>query len=495
MKTKKNFYLESLFLFFFTLFFFRGRLGSDDLEVYNLILAFRDLDLNIFEFSNYLKNNFANQKLYSDIFDNNNMLPDYKTLHVRFVWLLQSYLIVCMVDLLPLSNENFLFLSQYFCGLIISFYTCLSFLLLIKFFQKSIELKASILLSFLIFFSTGLISFFTGSYIESLVILLLIARYFFKNKILIFFIDFSILLIKPYYYLILVPFSFKNLSRDNLLKKLINPLILFLAVYTFRTLLFDVSYGQYSNDYTNFELNFYFVINNFFDQLLSFGYGVFFTSIIPIILILFGYREKQTIFKIIGFFLLIAFLSFFEGNHGQATGGRYFLPTLIIFLDEFQRGFSVVIKRYKKLFYFFILLTILNLPTLEYRNFNLPIYVFNSVSSGITPDRSKNENIYNFPVRSILFNHTVFANKVLFNKYKKKKFMNFYEYRIENNSIYPMTAIARVIYIIESDNKLHQQQIPNILFKYLSIFKLIYFITIFSIIFYITFLSIKIKKK
>ena len=50
MKIKKIYFLQSLLLVYFSLFFFRGRLGSDDLEVFNLVIAFKQMDLNFFDF-------------------------------------------------------------------------------------------------------------------------------------------------------------------------------------------------------------------------------------------------------------------------------------------------------------------------------------------------------------------------------------------------------------------------------------------------------------
>ena len=494
MKIKKIYFLQSLLLFYFSLFFFRGRLGSDDLEVFNLVIAFKQMDLNFFDFITFLSENFRNEKLFLEFYANTNSLPDYKTLHVRYIWVLQTYIIVSILDLLSLSQENFMFLSQYFSGLIITFYTCISFLILNKYFQKSLNFNDSILLSTFIFFGTGLISFFTGSYIESLIVLLIISRHFIKNKYLTFFIDYLILLIKPYYYLILVSFSFFNLNRKNFIKALLNPLVLFFAVLITRQLLFDVNYDQYTKDYSNFGFNFYFIINNLYDQLFSFGYGVFYTSLIPILLILFGYQKKQTIYKILGVLLLILFLSLFKGNHGQVPGGRYFLPALLIFIDEFVIGFSLIKQKFNKIFYLFVFLTLLNLPTLEYRNFSFPQYLNNSVITGVSPKILNNELDHDYPLRKIYFNHTIFANKILLGKIYNKNLIQFEKKQLRTDSVYPMTGIGRILYLIKTENEIYIEKIPKIVIKFVKILKFLYFMTYFLFVCYMIFLM-AVKKK
>lgn len=494
MKIKNIYFLQYLLLVYFSLFFFRGRLGSDDLEVFNLVIAFKQMDLNFFDFVTFLSDNFRNEKLFLELYTNTNSLPDYKTLHVRYIWVLQTYIIVSILDLLSLSQENFMFLSQYFSGLIISFYTCISFLILNKYFQKTLNINHSILLSIFIFFGTGLISFFTGSYIESLIILLIISRHFIKNRYLIFLIDYFILLIKPYYYLILVSFSFINLNRKNFIKALVNPLVLFFAVLITRQLLFDVNYDQYTKDYSNFGYNLYFIINNFYDQLFSFGYGVFYTSLIPILLIFFGYQKNQTIYKILGVLLLVLFLSLFKGNHGQVPGGRYFLPVLFIFLNEFVLGFSVIIKKYNKIFYILILLTIFNLPTLEYRNFSLPQYISNASTSGISPKILGNNMDHDYPLRKFYFNHSIFANKVLLSKIINKELIILGDSKLNTSSIYPMSGLARILYIIETDNKTFIKKIPKIFIKLKFLLKTIYITTYLFLFCYLIYL-IKNKKR
>ena len=111
---KKNYFIEFFLLIYFSFFLFRGRLGSDDLEVYNLVLIFKEMNLSLSDFAILLKNNYNDLKISSKILDNTNQLPDFKTLHVRFIWFFQSYLLTSFVELFSLSKKKlFIYFSIY----------------------------------------------------------------------------------------------------------------------------------------------------------------------------------------------------------------------------------------------------------------------------------------------------------------------------------------------------------------------------------------------
>ena len=57
-----------------------------------------------------------------------------------------------------------------------------------------------------------------------------------------------------------------------------------------------------------------------------------------------------------------------------------------------------------------------------------------------------------------------------------------------------MTGIARVIYILESDNKIYKDQIPKFLNKIITLLKFIYFTTIISFLSYLIFIIVSTKK-
>lgn len=500
---KKFIYIILLFLL--AIFFFRGRLGSDDLEVFNLVLAIKNSPLNFFDFIYFLKENYINTQLNSDFFFDKSQLPNYKTWNHRFIWIFQTYLINTVVNYLPFKMETLKFLSAYISGFIISFYTCLSFYLSYLFFKKTLLNFEAFFLTIIIFFGTGLIAFFSGSFIESSVILLIVLRFNLidKKKIFYFVIDLLILLIKPYYFLILIPLYLKNLSKKNIFGKMLTPFILFFLIFSIRQLsLFRVPYSHYiQKDYANFSFDAFKFLNNLFDQYFSFGVGIFITSFIPVIFIIFGFKKNDTIYKIIFFFIFTLFLSFFEGNHGQSPGGRYILPCFFIFLEEFALGFKKIKKKFFFIFIFFFIFTVLNLPTLEYRNFALPHYKTNSAISGKAAIlESKNGfvikgTLFDYPINSLFFNHTIFANKVLFAKINNIPVINFGNTKINTSAVYPMTAPARFLYIIEDKNNIFFKQIPLFLIKFQLIIKFFYYVSIllFLLFFFISFYKLYIN--
>ena len=213
---KKFIYIVLLFLS--AIFFFRGRLGSDDSEVFNLALAIKNSPLSFFDFIYFLKENYVSSFFYSEIFLENSQLPSFKTWNQRFMWVFQTYFIIYLANFLPIKIETVNFLSMYFSGFVISFYTCLSFYLSYSFFKKKFLNYEAFFLTIIIYFGTGLIAFFSGAFIESLIILLLVLRFNVqnKNKINYFLIDLVILLIKPYYFLVIIPLYLNNFSKKRI---------------------------------------------------------------------------------------------------------------------------------------------------------------------------------------------------------------------------------------------------------------------------------------
>jgi hypothetical protein len=488
---KKFIYIVLLFLS--AIFFFRGRLGSDDSEVFNLALAIKNSPLSFFDFIYFLKENYVSSFFNSEIFLENSQLPSFKTWNQRFMWVFQTYFIIYLVNFLPIKIETVNFLSMYFSGLVISFYACLSFYLSYFFFKKKFLNYEAFFLTIIIYFGTGLIAFFSGAFIESLIILLLVLRFNVQNnnKINYFLIDLVILLIKPYYFLILIPLHLNNFSKKKFFSKSLNLLILFFLIFSLRQLpLFKVPLSHYTKyEYANFSLDSFKILNNLFDQYFSFGVGIFITSFIPIILIIFGFKKNDTIYKIIFFFIFTVFLSFFEGNHGQAPGGRYILPAFFIFLEEFLIGFKKIKEKHSFILIFLFFFTILNLPTLEYRNFSLPHYKTNSVMSGKAAKMENKEGfvvkgtLFDYPIRSLSFNHTIFSNKILFLKILKSPAVKIENMVIDTEAIYPMTAPARILYLLDNKNSVFAKQVPIFFFKQKKIIYLFYYSSIIFFLF------------
>ena len=127
-----KFQLKNLVIFFllimFSLMLFRGRIGSDDLEVFNFVFNFKNFHGNIFEYLSELKNS---QSIFE--YSDDTQKHSYYTWHHRFIWVIQTYLIYSIVDFFDIFFEfKTLFIHKYFSGFILTFYSVLSFFLCIK---------------------------------------------------------------------------------------------------------------------------------------------------------------------------------------------------------------------------------------------------------------------------------------------------------------------------------------------------------------------------
>lgn len=475
-------------IFFFSLIFFRGRLGSDDIEVFNFVINLINSDLNIKEFLS-IKNNCQSfdctiQNYSKGTFDN------------RALWILQTYIITKVIFLLD-TILNFgtykVFVSKYFSGFLLSFYSFLSFFIVYNFLIKTRSHSFSLFLSFVIFFGTGLISFFTGSYIESLILLLFVLRTtnIRENYKIIF--DLLILLLKPYYFIIIF---FLRLVEVRTIKNYLSILLLFFAVVLFKSgLSFFSDTGQIDN-FTSFKPNFNlnFILKNLFNFYFSFGTGLLFSYIIIIPIIFLG-KNKFTKVKLLSIFLFSIFLCLWEGFHGFAPGGRFILPLIIIFLNEIDNGFNFLIKNKKKFIYRLMLpiilfFLIINLPVAEYRNTNLNSYISYAIKNKKTDKfivtNNKDYIIKNVPLNNISYHHIIFANKVLLCKILDYEVCNVAGNRIKTNFIYPMTGLSRLLYIKNKNINIYtikSDKIPTSFFNFLLILYLsIITILIFSIV-------------
>ena len=506
---KKNYTLKFLYALFvativtlISILLFKGRLGSDDIEVFNFVHGY--LNSDFVSIKEYAANLQDLTFYYNDV-----QKHSFMTFYHRFIWVLQTLLIYKLTSIfINLSSINSFFAVEYFCGLIVSIYSVLSFYffyLILK--KKNMNNSSSLILSFFLFCGTGLISFFTGSYIESLVVLLLVLRFLYKNTFKIFALDLIILFIKPYYFIIIFFFKlsdyfFIKQSFYSIIKYLF--FLLFLVIiYRFALTGFHDNLNQLSIHGASYDIHL--LIKNFTNFYFSFGVGIFFTSTIPIILIYFGRIKKVTILKIIGVLFFSLFISMWEGFHGQAPGGRYFLPLLFFFLDEITIGYKKIItfkeKYYFIIFFLFLSLTIFNLPTLEYRNTSLPEYlnktVYSEKPSGPTTYLSEinSYKIFPFPLRHIEFNNIIFSSKVFIYKFFNKSNMYIANYKIDLADIYPSTGLGRLLYINQNNLTYVNLSILNFIKTFFFLLKIIQIILFLTLMFLIFFCSLDLIRK
>jgi hypothetical protein len=497
IKLKLSIIAKLLISILLSFFFFKGRLGSDDLEVFNFIF-------NYFYSENNLPNYIEAIKTQSSVktFYNISQEHNYFTFYHRFVWVVQTYLITSLIRGFNIFSFDVHFFSQYFSGLILSFYMCISFFLCQNFLKKKTTKIDSYFLTISIFFGSGLICFFSGAFIESLIVLLLLLRVTQNNKYK-YFLDFLIIFTKPYYFLIICGLALsenkilncKNFRILSINVKNIKIALLYIFIQLFlflfiRYILFDApSYKNYLTGFFGRQLNYYIYLNQLFDFTLSFGSGLLFSVPILIILIMYGWQGYQSSIKIFFSILLIFFLCLFDQHHGQAPGGRYFLPIIFIFLKEISLGFIFFKKKVFVIFFIF-LITLLNLPSLEYRNFNLFQYI-NQSSFKNQPTESSHYT-WNFPLRDFGFNHIVFANNIVIKKISgiKKNELNNLNFNIED--VYPMSPIMRIYYLNKLKINKYDNNLILLLKQYSNQLIIIYFILVLTFIFFYLFLTVKI---
>jgi len=429
----KQKYFFILLSFILSFLIYRGRLGADDLQAFDASYALVEVfNLNFFGFIE----NESNAWQFGH----------------RLIWILQNVLIILFLKIINIFiSFDLEIVSSYFCGWIITFYTFLAYFLFIKVLNKNkISLNLAFFISTSIFFGTSFISFFTGMYIESLVVLIIILRFLIENPNKNLILDILLTLIKPYYFLVVICLAYNNYGITKYTLKY----IIFIGLITAlqKLLLLTIFQSFVTTLPINFELNF--IIKNIFDIFFSFGFGLIFTSTIIIFLIIFG-SDKKTFVKFIFIFMFILLLSILPFWHGQSPGGRYILSFLFIFLPEIIRSLLRIKKlnNFKLIFFTIYLITLLNLPTLEYRNTNIKNYQDSAASNKIAKNPS-DRNVNSFPVNDISFNNIIFAHKILWSKikndYENKITIENYTFQIKDS--YPMTGLKRIIFI--HDNKL-----------------------------------------
>ena len=91
----------------------------------------------------------------------------------------------------------------------------------------------------------------------------------------------------------------------------------------------------------------------------------------------------------------------------------------------------------------------------------------------------------NTPIEKFSYNHIYFANKIIFYKITNKKNIQLNSLNFELESVYPMTGLARIIYIGNKNIDIYGKKINQMSVKFKSILKLIYFFIVVSYIFFL----------
>ena len=463
LKKKIEFFLSFFLIFILSFVFFRGRLGSDDLQAFDFAYNFVNNNIN---FIDYIGQN--------------------QVLAHRVVWIIQNIIIIYFLKIFSLFlNFDILFFSKYFCGWIISFYSTFSIYLCFRYFKKNfIDNNVAFIVCSGIFFGSSFLSYLTGSYIESLVIFLILLRFNVNNRYYILIIDCFLILIKPYYFLIVLPLI---ILEKNFLKNKIFHFITLLSLFA----LFKIStYSGFIPFVSalpfNFDLDF--IIKNIIYIIFSPGFGIIFTSTVPLFLIIIGFQRSSFI-KILFIFLFIIFISTLPFWHGQGPGGRYLISSLFIFLPEFVNAIKILRKNkfLLKFLITIILLTLLHLPALEFRNTNIVNYEKSVVYKKNVLEPAKDTDLDSFPYRNLLFQNAIFANLILYYKIygKDNHVVSLENINFKIGDVYPMTGLQRFIFIVKNKIDYFPKSYFFYLSKYIKLLEFIYYSLFLIFIFFL----------
>lgn len=463
LKKKIEFFLSFFLIFILTFVFFRGRLGSDDLQAFDFAYNFVNNNIN---FIDYIGQNQVRAH--------------------RVVWIIQNVIIIYSLKIFSLFlNFDILFFSKYFCGWIISFYSTFSIYLCFRYFKKNfIDNNVAFIVCSGIFFGSSFLSYLTGSYIESLVIFLILLRFNVNNRYYILIIDCFLILIKPYYFLIVLPLI---ILEKNFLKNKIFHFITLLSLFA----LFKIS--TYSGFIPfvgalpfNFDLDF--ITKNIIYIIFSPGFGIIFTSTVPLFLIIIGF-QRSSLIKILFIFLFIIFISTLPFWHGQGPGGRYLISSLFIFLPEFVNAIKILRKNkfLLKFLITIILLTLLHLPALEFRNTNIVNYEKSVVYKKNVLEPAKDTDLDSFPYRNLLFQNAIFANLILYYKIhgKDNHVVVLENINFKIGDVYPMTGLQRFIFIVKNKIDYFPKNYFFYLSKYIKLLEFIYYSLFLIFIFFL----------
>jgi len=498
---KKSYLSYFLFALVISFILFRGRLGSDDLEVFNYIYDFNQFEGSYFEFFKHLS---TDQKLF---YDDAQKHTFYTTLH-RLTWLLQTGIIYFITyEVLSFFEIDNFFFIQYFSGYILTLCSVMSIFLFNKILQdRDLNKIHSTYLSIIIFFGTSLIFLLTGQYLESLSIFLILNYIYFSNIYIRFAIGLLLLFTKPFYILVIFGLRVNELNNKNFylnflnFKKIID---LILLVFSYLIIFIFLSYAlgdtefilsYFTNQHPTFDIlkNF----KNLFKFYFATGAGTIFSLFIPFMLIVIGFN-KNTILKLLIIFLMSCILSLWVGFHGAIPGSRHILAFIFMFIDEYVIAIKYMInKKNKFIFIILSILTILNLPSLEYRNFAITEYSSGTINtmkakgptiSWTEVEKGKIDDYvyFDWPVNNYKFNSIYFGNYIVINKLLSKTDLSIANINFEADNVFPQSGLARLIYIHNKNINVKHKFITNILYDYYDYFLFLYVFVLFSFIIFI----------
>ncbi len=420
----------------------RGRMGSDDLEVYALAKRYPLVGGDFFDL-------LATSTV--------------STIPHRWLWLLIDQLIISLaawVHAPRLMGYDFDYLA---CSALPAVAMWLSFLLLNNQ-QASLNSKGVGSTPFaldpvvvLLFFGTVMIHFFNGSSVESYIILLLVVRLRLDrpgshSRCL--WVDILLVGFKPYYAIVVLALLLHQSPLIGRVFRVGFHLSVCLAIPLGIQAVFasrGFSYKGLPWDATLASMG-----ENLWAMNFGLSFGLFWCYFPAVVLIAFGAKPTRSfLVRLAAVLGLEVFLSTLPYWHGGAPGNRYLSPLFIIFIGEMRTGWSRLVLFCPRVVSVLGLCCILiALPVLEYKNIAYKEYLSGAVLSG-KPHGYQDANRDFFPLDSLQFNPYVFAGSVIVLKTlgQPDAELAIGLDRIAVNQIYPGTLPARLDFLARLQNQ------------------------------------------
>ena len=304
-------------------------------------------------------------------------------------------------------------------------------------------------------FATAFIHFFNGIHVESYVILLFAARLCvadLENSPLRFIIDCAIVSIKPYYAVIVLALIVRHYSLRALFLNGV-----YMAGVILPTVGVNILVGLVGHGYSEVPFNFdpLSVAGNVFQMNLGVTFGLLWCYFPAMILCGMGARlDRYFLQRLGGILLLQIFLASVNYWHGGIPGNRYLAPVLLIFIPEMVAGWYRIRELIPRaVTILIILLTLVSLPILEYRNTAVREYSANTFETGKAVGYDDYDKAY-FDPSNLSLHPAVFATSILIAKLTRQsdERISIAGFEMMVDDIYPSTISARMLYLAGKDS-------------------------------------------
>ena len=210
---------------------------------------------------------------------------------------------------------------------------------------------------------------------------------------------------------------------------------------------------------------------------MNFGitFGLLWCYFPAIVLCVLGAKQNRFFLqRLLAVLLLQIFLGSVTYWHGGVPGNRFLAPVLLIFIPEMVAGWRRMKEHLPRLTAIsVILLTIISLPILEYRNTAVREYSESTFRTGEPVGYDENNEAF-FDPSDLNLNPAVFATSILIAKLTNQQGSRYSLAGFEMNidDIYPSTIGARMLYLAtkEGDIGVVSPELHKVAVRFMPLF-------------------------